>query len=271
MRKNYDEILNKKFGRLSIIKILDNSEGRRKCICKCDCGKEIETQVKSILNGNTKSCGCLQKEATSQARSCNLQGEKFGRLVVIKRVNKENNKKAVSWLCKCECGNERIVISENLNNGNTKSCGCLWMERANGIHYSERNNDLDCFRPILANLHSSRGRKKGFDLDLNYLKELWDKQKGICPFLGIDLIPLGWDGVSDPIYTASIDRIDSSKGYVKGNIIFVSVMINYAKNKFEIEKLIDFLKLAGKMWSSEDKNGNNIQNISRFVALRTPN
>ena len=55
-------------------------------------------------------------------------GEKFGRLTVIKRV--ENNKyNQVRWLCKCDCGNEKIVLANNLRNGETKSCGCLKKEQ----------------------------------------------------------------------------------------------------------------------------------------------
>jgi len=47
-----------------------------------------------------------------------LIGEKFGRLMVLKR---ENSK----WLCKCECGNEKLISGCSLKNGKTQSCGCL--------------------------------------------------------------------------------------------------------------------------------------------------
>lgn len=142
------------------------------------------------------------------------------------------------------------------------------MERANGIHYSERNEDLDRFRPLLNKIKASRGIVKGFNLTLKYINELWNIQKGKCPYLGIDLIPSNWDGISDPIHTASLDRIDSSKGYIEGNVMFVSMMINYAKNKYKIEELIDFLKLVAKMWMSEEKNDANMQNINIIKGYR---
>jgi hypothetical protein len=40
---------------------------------------------------------------------------------------------------------------------------------------------------------------------------------------------------------ASLDRIDSTKGYIKGNVEFVCLAINYAKNKFSKEDTLTFL------------------------------
>lgn len=48
-----------------------------------------------------------------------LTGKRFGRLTVIKYLCQSK------WLCKCDCGNEKIVKSGNLKNGHVKSCGCL--------------------------------------------------------------------------------------------------------------------------------------------------
>jgi hypothetical protein len=53
-----------------------------------------------------------------------LTGYKFGKLTVIKRV-KNNKRREVCWLCKCECGNMTEVITYNLRHGFVKSCGCL--------------------------------------------------------------------------------------------------------------------------------------------------
>ena len=52
-----------------------------------------------------------------------LTGQRFGKLTVIHRV--ENIGVKTAWLCKCDCGNELVVISNSLRTGNTKSCGCL--------------------------------------------------------------------------------------------------------------------------------------------------
>lgn len=57
-----------------------------------------------------------------------LTGQRFGRLTVIKRVEvpvKKGQRKRIKWLCKCDCGNEKIIGTDNLRWGGTKSCGCL--------------------------------------------------------------------------------------------------------------------------------------------------
>lgn len=57
-----------------------------------------------------------------------LTGQRFGRLTVLefKGVNKHHKS---CWLCKCDCGNEKIIVGESLTRGLTKSCGCLDVEK----------------------------------------------------------------------------------------------------------------------------------------------
>ncbi len=53
----------------------------------------------------------------------NLIGQKFGRYLVLELAETKN--KRIRWLCKCDCGEERIVQSNNLISGQCQSCGCL--------------------------------------------------------------------------------------------------------------------------------------------------
>ena len=55
-------------------------------------------------------------------------GNKYGLLTVIKYAYTKN--KRAYWLCKCECGNFVIVKGKYLRNGDTKSCGCLYINSA---------------------------------------------------------------------------------------------------------------------------------------------
>lgn len=54
--------------------------------------------------------------------SKDLVGQKFNRWTVLEYVGNS------SWLCRCDCGNERIVSTARLNSGDSKSCGCLRVE-----------------------------------------------------------------------------------------------------------------------------------------------
>lgn len=53
-----------------------------------------------------------------------LTGQKFNRLTVVSRASNTKDGKA-RWLCKCDCGNETVVIGKCLRSGHTQSCGCL--------------------------------------------------------------------------------------------------------------------------------------------------
>lgn len=53
-----------------------------------------------------------------------LTGQRFGRFTVVSRAQNNKDGRAM-WLCKCDCGNERIVTGKCLRNGHTQSCGCL--------------------------------------------------------------------------------------------------------------------------------------------------
>jgi hypothetical protein len=59
-----------------------------------------------------------------------LTGQRFGKLVVIKDTGKRNNSKRIIYSCKCDCGNEFETTGFNLSRGDTKSCGCLKIEKS---------------------------------------------------------------------------------------------------------------------------------------------
>ena len=52
-----------------------------------------------------------------------LTGKRFGNLLVLSRAESPN--KQAAWLCRCDCGNETVVLGWNLRSGHTISCGCV--------------------------------------------------------------------------------------------------------------------------------------------------
>jgi len=66
-----------------------------------------------------------------------LTGQRFGRLIAIELAEnpKEQKRTGKSWLCLCDCGNKKIIRSNSLLMGGSKSCGCLSKESRDNIHY----------------------------------------------------------------------------------------------------------------------------------------
>lgn len=112
-------------------------------------------------------------------------------------------------------------------------------------HAGNRQCEFSPFKPYLSKWRSSMVKHKNeIDIDQVYLKQLWESQDGICPYTGIKMILPKNTKEHQSIRSlkkASLDRIDSSKGYLKGNVEFVCYAINMAKNSFTRKDMKEFL------------------------------
>ena len=90
-------------------------------------------------------------------------------------------------------------------------------------------------------------RKHEYDITLQDLLDIWVEQKGICVYSGIKLVHPNEGG--NNLNTASLDRIDSSKGYVKGNLQFITIICNQAKNNLTHDQMLVFLKTVSDFHS----------------------
>jgi hypothetical protein len=133
----FKNLLNLTFNKLTVFEYDGKERRGRKILhywkCECDCGNTARVEGYSLRSGNTQSCGCLQREKSS-SQKIDLVGKKFDRLMVLEYTGcsrpDRSKKKNHQWLCLCDCGNEAIVLGDNLRNGLTRSCGCLQKERA---------------------------------------------------------------------------------------------------------------------------------------------
>ncbi len=87
-----------------------------------------------------------------------------------------------------------------------------------------------------------KNRNHEYDIDLDYLLELWNKQEGKCIYTGIQMV-LPHGVKRGTAFTASLDRIDSSIGYMKGNVQFTLTAINYMKNDMTHEQTVELINL----------------------------
>ena len=89
-----------------------------------------------------------------------------------------------------------------------------------------------------------RAKKNGLDhnIDLEYVRGLYNGQEGMCNLSGIRMTIIGERGSEDYWKSISLDRIDSSKGYVEGNVQLVCTGVNYMKKDMSDEMFISFCK-----------------------------
>lgn len=114
-----ENIIGKKYGRLTVESMYDN----RYAICRCDCGNQKKICKYDVINGKTKSCGCLHIETSASINPATVfAGDKFGMLTVVKEL-KERRCGERQYECICECGRTRNVKSSQLRNGNITHCG----------------------------------------------------------------------------------------------------------------------------------------------------
>lgn len=98
----------------------------RRWDCRCDCGKEVTVLTNMLTAGKILSCGCLQREA-AEAQAHDLTGQRFGLWTVLRRAplkQPERNGSKNGWLCRCDCGTERVLPARALTGGKSRSCGC---------------------------------------------------------------------------------------------------------------------------------------------------
>jgi hypothetical protein len=103
------------------------------------------------------------------------------------------------------------------------------------------------YKPYLATLLSSNktsSKRRGFaeyELTLDQLVSLWESQNGRCAVSGVVLTHHN-DGTGVKDFNASIDRIDSTLGYIPGNIQLVALRVNIIKQALSTDMLYWWVK-----------------------------
>lgn len=176
----------------------------------------------------------LQNRKTSEVicQNCNQP-----HLKPITEINR-NNEIGRKMFCSRSC-----CISFNTKRRKVRSVNSF-----NIGQYS--TNKIDIYTPFRYLFKCSKSRNKEISITLEDLLNQWNFQKGICPYSGVSLIlPTSRNKLSY-IYRASLDRIDSTKGYIKDNIQFVSTCMNLMKNNLTDKEIKHFCKLISDNYNS---------------------
>lgn len=95
---------------------------------------------------------------------------------------------------------------------------------------------------ITTSRYRAKSSNREHSIDTSYLKKLYQDQGGKCAISGIDMEIRGEGCASNSPYSISLDRIDSDKGYIEGNVWLVCTGINLMKSRLSMEQFVDFCK-----------------------------
>lgn len=209
-----------------------NNSGEAKWLCRCDCGNTRIVVGKLLRKGAISCCFhcCIE----------NFAGRKIGQLTVIKRIEDKINcdgHPVIQWECQCECGLKVIRVSTHLRRGN-----CCCVECKKKIDKIKSFQGYEDISGILWNSIHRGARNRGieFTITKEYAWNLFLKQNKKCAISGCDLVfAKNKRGQIEGKTTASLDRIDSSKGYIENNVQWVHKWINVMKSDFTQDEFLE--------------------------------
>ena len=190
---------------------------------KSRCSTEDAFQRKMIRKYGTTP------EKQTQLKS--LIGKKFNLLTVESVGDKVRGSFYLN--CKCECGKNKVARERDILEGNTKSCGCLNNNPTKCNFYkTKRKSTLNNCDRMYRSL-KSRSRARSLENRLTYeeYKAFYDLDCFYC------------NKTND---THGLDRLDSSKGYIIGNIVSCCKICNTMKNVLSYEDFVSHIRAISR-------------------------
>lgn len=182
-----------------------------------------------------------------------LRGKRFGFIEVLEETGEKSVPQgSMLWKCFCHyegCEKTVVMSAAQLMRQKVKkrpqTCGCYSRQ----IQFKGHGELSYCYFDKLKRQASKKGRE--FNLDMSYLWDLFLKQNRLCALSGIPL-SLGRGHYTKKRWsqTASLDRIDSTKGYIKGNVQWLHKYVNLMKKDKTDREFIDWCcKIA--LWNDD--------------------
>lgn len=161
----FQDLIGKKFGRWTVISLVTGRKNNTKFLCKCVCGKEKEVFSNTLREGESESCGCLQKELLASRNT--THGMTYTSIyrvwaAMIQRCDNPKNKNYPGYggrgitVCKAwhkfenfyawamaNGYREGLEIERMNNNGNYEPENCKWATRTEQNNNSRHNRIIE--------------------------------------------------------------------------------------------------------------------------------
>lgn len=116
--REHPNLIGQRFGKVVVERQLESTtNGKRRWLCRCDCGNEYISTSDNLKRRPMANCGCR--------KSPDLTGKVFGRLTVLGRSEKRSPRGARTtpmWECRCECGSITYKATDTLTNPDLSMC-----------------------------------------------------------------------------------------------------------------------------------------------------
>ena len=179
----------------------------------------------------------------------NIIGQDFYYLTVLEKDNPPA-KQNILWKCKCRCGTIIIVQHKHILKGVVRSCekcNIKSRKKYKGKMSGNWRGYGDISGQYWARIKCG-AKHRNIDFNLR-IEDAWQKfidQNGRCALTGIYIKLMESDRVDSLEITASLDRIDSSRGYTNDNVQWIHKTLNYIKGKQSDREFIEWCKIIAK-------------------------
>lgn len=223
----------------------------------CYCDKNIQKYEFEIKNSKNNFCSrsCISKYYLSikhPMQKYNLhEGLKLNNCMLI---NSQRSMGRRVWQCLCDCGNmfnrRCDYITHRLKNNEPITCGCINKSYKRREKHPQWKGCGELSSSYMSSI-KTRAISRGIPYEIT-IEQAWKKfldQNKKCALSGVNLT-LFYCRQNGINMTASLDRIDSSKGYTIDNIQWVHKDLNLLKKDYDNQKFINWCHLISKYNSS---------------------
>lgn len=204
-----------KFGRLIALAPAGRTKsGAPQWRFQCDCGAVVDKHAWNVKTGHTQSCGCWQRERTTQSNRDRLPeisvGQRFGHLSAVRPL--PHGRGRTRWVFVCDCGVEAHLPASDAISGHTQSCGCrvyVNLPMKHGESHFGRTAEYTAWKNIKARCFNPKNDKYAYygGRGITMAPEWIDDYEAFLSHIG-----------RRPSPEHSVDRIDNDGNYEPGNV-----------------------------------------------------